>query len=390
MAGQVNIGGNTASVQLTGNDAITADQEIGFPNTNGESAVVIVTPTSQDIETTGDIECNSLTAANSINGSFIYAGDINSEFSRLNTKNITVRNDDSNGESIIVFQGGTSNADKKIVLKSDGSINDLFVDSFKDGSGEYIQLGSNVALTDDGNTEIINPSERAAAFILDPRGQRFVLAGAQANGNLETVVTTGFDGSITAAGSITLTGPGNFQTANGAFIAYADSSNDGFVTYQTSSNVKVVSITGNGDGDFEGFVSAKAGIRGSRSTASFNVFEGSQTGGAVTSSIKADGSSSFASTINCNGPFASNRNNAGDYCFQGKQGGVEKSYIRADGNASFVSTFSNNFIIETERGNADAYKVVGTVDEVEEITNSSGEVEYVVTKTKEIKLRCRI
>ena len=139
----------------------------------------------------------SIIAANSINGSFIYAGDINNEFSRLNTKNVSVRNDDSNGESIIVYQGGTSNADKQLVLKSDGSINDLFVDSFKDGSGEYIQLGSNVALADDGNTEIINPAERAAAFILDPRGQRFTFAGSQANENLETGVTIGFNGSTT-------------------------------------------------------------------------------------------------------------------------------------------------------------------------------------------------
>ena len=59
MAGQVNIGGNTASVQLTGNDDITADQEIGFPNTDGADSTVVVSPTTQDLETTGQIQYGS-------------------------------------------------------------------------------------------------------------------------------------------------------------------------------------------------------------------------------------------------------------------------------------------------------------------------------------------
>ena len=95
MAGQVNIGGNTASVQLTGNDAITADQEIGFPNTNGESAVVIVTPTSQDIETTGDIECGNLDATGNITA-----------IGRITNGNVSPDPDSNEGGTILYASSG--------------------------------------------------------------------------------------------------------------------------------------------------------------------------------------------------------------------------------------------------------------------------------------------
>ena len=55
MAGQVNIGGTSGSVQLVGNDSLSADQQVGFPDTSGANSTVVVTPTDQVIETSGGI-----------------------------------------------------------------------------------------------------------------------------------------------------------------------------------------------------------------------------------------------------------------------------------------------------------------------------------------------
>ena len=55
---------------------------------------------------------------------------------------------------------------------------------------------------------------------------------------------------------------------------------------------------------------------------------------------------------------------------------------------SKILKLGGNVFIETELDKPEAYKVVGTRDEVKEITNSAGEVEYVVTKTEEIKEYC--
>ena len=52
MAGEVRIGGNTASVKLQGNDSITTDQTFTYPDTGGE---VVVSPGTADIETTGSL-----------------------------------------------------------------------------------------------------------------------------------------------------------------------------------------------------------------------------------------------------------------------------------------------------------------------------------------------
>ena len=52
MAGEVRIGGTSASVRLQGNDGITSDQTFTFPDTGGE---MVVTPGTADIETTGKV-----------------------------------------------------------------------------------------------------------------------------------------------------------------------------------------------------------------------------------------------------------------------------------------------------------------------------------------------
>ena len=55
MAGQVNIGGSSGLVQLVGNDSLSTDQQVGFPDTSGADSTVVVTPTDQVIETSGGI-----------------------------------------------------------------------------------------------------------------------------------------------------------------------------------------------------------------------------------------------------------------------------------------------------------------------------------------------
>ena len=56
MAGELRIGGSTASVNLQGNDTIAADQTFTFPDSGAE---IVVTPGTADIETSGAITANS-------------------------------------------------------------------------------------------------------------------------------------------------------------------------------------------------------------------------------------------------------------------------------------------------------------------------------------------
>ena len=64
------------------------------------------------------------------------------------------------------------------------------------------------------------------------------------------------DGSATFAGNVTLTSPANFQTSDGAFIAYARPANTGLTVYQYGTNAAVSRISGDGSAEFAGNVAA--------------------------------------------------------------------------------------------------------------------------------------
>ena len=161
MAGQVRIGGTTASVQLTGNDSITADQQIGFPDTNGDSAVVLVTPTSQDIETTGDVKIGgTLPAApnielNATDGS-IEACAGNAQITNgTNTKAFTINNSATAARSQVgVF--GSSNASQgrgKLILDGVDSLTGSNLNAIeinRENFPDQIVLGYNGNITSAG------------------------------------------------------------------------------------------------------------------------------------------------------------------------------------------------------------------------------------------------
>ena len=179
MAGQVNIGGNTASVQLTGNDAITADQEIGFPDTGGDSAVVIVTPTTQDIETTGDFTAadgeftGTVTAQAFLRDTLQSNGGIN-----LSAGKCFLRQDGANSNVFGVFQGGDSQADNMTFsVTGKGGVNASYlISTMPDGednanwstfAGRDGSDGNKVTcnITADGKISIIGTSTAVAPCI---------------------------------------------------------------------------------------------------------------------------------------------------------------------------------------------------------------------------------
>ena len=65
MAGQVNIGGTTASVQLVGNDSYTTDRQFTFPDADGE---LLIADSSGDVVITGDLEVGGDVQMASLNG----------------------------------------------------------------------------------------------------------------------------------------------------------------------------------------------------------------------------------------------------------------------------------------------------------------------------------
>ena len=66
MAGELRIGGSTASVRLQGSDTIASDQAFTFPDAGAE---IVVTPGTADIETTGNVQSGGVRAINSAAGS---------------------------------------------------------------------------------------------------------------------------------------------------------------------------------------------------------------------------------------------------------------------------------------------------------------------------------
>ena len=324
MAGQVNIGGNTASVQLTGNDAITADQEIGFPDTNGESAVVIVTPTSQDIETTGDIECGNLDATGNITA-----------IGRIANGNVSPDPDSNEGGNILYAGAGGLRSFRSAPADSPSTGIDLYNNgaevfgALTNGSVRAVGNGTfgveGVPSSDEGNVELYGDVGRLQINGRVPEAGEGTSYFLNFYNNNSEKLSVSKGGDVTAAGTLTT---GTYQTNNGRINLRPGSASD------TSLQI-----------------------------ASGNPFEDIYTltnEGTVYANSNGDATRDPKYTLNA-----------------------------TNGNITAAGTITPGALVfNLEEDNPDAYKVVGTVDEVEEITNSSGEVEYVVTKTEEIKEYC--
>ena len=282
MAGKVNIGGNTASVQLTGNDAITADQEIGFPNTNGDSAVVIVTPTSQDIETTGDIDCGSITAA----GPLTVEADNSSGWAAY-LKNTT--NGNANGLVIgTPNRAGSSSLFGLRIENSAGPVIDMTTDGSITAAGK-ITAGEGIANTKAGVE--LRPAGAIFAKRTDADGNS-VFVGYNTGGTITTNILG--NGNITTAGAITSQGYAQDPSRpaggvlNGGLLTLSRGSGEGIlVGYTEGTNTAKVELTADGNISIAG-----SKLRGYSDTI----------GGTRTFSIaSADGGTSFNGKMNLSG-----------------------------------------------------------------------------------------
>ena len=116
MAGEVRIGGNTASVKLQGNDSITTDQTFTFPDTGG----TIVTD-----DFTGDVEIDgNITAADNVTakgGCYAPAGIDQGNAVVLNPAGLVqLRRDGGRNDVFVCYNGGNANGNRTIRLYNNG------------------------------------------------------------------------------------------------------------------------------------------------------------------------------------------------------------------------------------------------------------------------------
>ena len=227
MAANVNLGGTSATVKLTGNDSITADQTISFPDTGGNTRDVVVTPGTADIETTGSLtvsqggDFGSVVGVNRTVGSTAcFAGSLNGTQTSLIQADGSITAGTGNNQigffpneprqAIVdpaggtryvfeIYAGGGTAANKRLAINNDGAIR---------LGGSNVNGNPNLLLAETGNIDskgVITSSRFGsvgiASLCTNISGTEYPIAVYNSSSAIQFSVDK--SGNVVSAGTIT-------------------------------------------------------------------------------------------------------------------------------------------------------------------------------------------